>query len=228
MAFYTADYTSLGVKPLPFNIVGTDPAKGAATTTIPTVIVPIKIVYQTVGGVSLDGTNVVPAAKTRQHFLTADYSAGTTDLGVTQYGDAIERAQFWGLPTFLPNYHVPLGTPAIAPTVTLTVTSPSQGNLYLLRSGALLGVIAQSFLDPAIDALTASYPANTLPIFLLDNVYESFSRAITPVLHSWLHAAQAGPAVTAKTWIYAAYTEPGTFVNNVMVDVLALRHEVAE
>jgi hypothetical protein len=163
LAFYTADYTSLGVKPLPFNIVGTDPAKGAATTTIPTVIVPIKIVYHTVDGVSQDGTNVVPAVENSPIFLTADYTAGTTDLGVMQYGDAMQRAQFWRLPTFSPNYHVLLGTPAIAPTVTLKVTSQSQGNLYLLRSGALLGVVARSFLNPAIDALTASYRRTRCP-----------------------------------------------------------------
>jgi hypothetical protein len=46
LAFYTANYTSLGGKQLPFNIVGTNPANGAATTTIPTVIVPIKVVYK--------------------------------------------------------------------------------------------------------------------------------------------------------------------------------------
>src|SRR5258708_40050329 len=42
LAFYTADYTSLGTKNLPFNIVGTDPSLGANTTIVPTVIVPIK------------------------------------------------------------------------------------------------------------------------------------------------------------------------------------------
>jgi hypothetical protein len=112
--------------------------------------------------------------------------------------------------------------------VTLTVTSPTQGNLYLFRSGALLGVVAQSFPDRAIDALTASYPAKHSAHFLLDNVFESFSGAITGCCILGYHAAQAGPAVTAKTWIYAAYSEPGTFVNNVIVGVQALSHELAE
>src|SRR5215469_14680454 len=32
LAFYTANHTSLGAAQLPFNIVGTNPANGAATT----------------------------------------------------------------------------------------------------------------------------------------------------------------------------------------------------
>jgi hypothetical protein len=42
------------------------------------------------------------------------------------------------------------------------------------------------------------------------------------------HASQVPPAATAKTWIYAAYTEPGTFGGNSILDVQALSHEVAE
>jgi hypothetical protein len=45
LAFYTANYAALGGKQIPFNIVGSNPANGAATTTIATVIVPIEVVY---------------------------------------------------------------------------------------------------------------------------------------------------------------------------------------
>ena len=228
LAFFTANYTSLGVKSLPFKIVGTDPANGAATSTIPTAIVPIKIVYQKSGGLFLDGTNVATTVANSPIFLTAEYSANTTNLGVTQFGDAMQRAQFWRLATFSPDYHVLLGTPTIAPTVTLTVTSPSQGNLYGLSSGGLMGVVNLSFLDPIINALTAKYSANTLVVFLLDNVFESFNGNITGCCILGYHNSQAGPAITAKTWIYAGYTEPGTFVGNPIVDVQSLSHEVAE
>jgi hypothetical protein len=103
--FYTANYTSFG-RSYPFNIVGTDPALGAATTTIPTVIVPIKLTFASSGAV-LDGTNQVASTQNSPIFLTADYTTGATDVGVTQYGDAMQRAQFWNLPGFsLAGYHV--------------------------------------------------------------------------------------------------------------------------
>jgi hypothetical protein len=228
LAFFTANYTSLGVKPLPFNIVGTNPTSGAATTTVPTVIVPIKIVYQLAGGLALDGTNVVPAVQNSPIFETADYSVGGTDLGVTQYGDALQRAEFLRLPGFSANYHVLLGTATIASTVTLTVTSAGQGNLYQLRSGGLVGVVSTSFLDAQINALTKNYAAATLPVFLTDNVFESFDGTINTCCILGYHNSQGGSITTAKTWIYAAYTEPNTFVNNIIEDVQSLSHEVAE
>lgn len=227
LAFYSANYASLGGTQLPFNIVGTNPALGGATTTVPTVIVPIKVVYQE-AGISLDGTNLVPAVENSPIFLTSDYEARGIDLGDTQYGDALQRAEFQNLPGFSQNYHVLLGTPTIAPTLTITVTSSSQGNLYRLKSGDLLGVLAESFFDSQLNAQIHKYTANTVPIFLTDNVFEAFDGTLSTCCILGYHASQGPPAATAKTWIYAAYTEPGTFVDNVIVDVQDLSHEVAE
>ena len=233
LAFYSANYAALGGKQIPFNIVGTNPANGAATTTIPTVIVPIKVVYQLAHGLFLDGTNVVSANVNSPIFQVADYTVGGTDLGVTQYGDALQRGEFHNLPGFSPDYHVLLGTPTVMPTVTVTVTKPTQGNLYRLRSnGQLVGVVASSFLDPLIHAQVPGFTANMLPIFLTDNVFESFDGTINTCCVLGYHNSQGPPASSAKTWIYAAHTEPGLFVNsagqNVIVDVQALSHEVAE
>ncbi|HWY49571.1 MAG TPA: hypothetical protein VNX70_19440 [Bryobacteraceae bacterium] len=228
LAFYTANYTSLGGKQLPFNIVGTNPANGAASTTIPTVIVPIKVIYKLAGGRFLDGTNVEAAVGNSPIFLSSDYTVGGTDLGVTQYGDALQRGEFQRIPGFSPNYHVLLGTPTIAPTVTITVTSAAQGNLYRLRSGGLVGVVASGFFDAQLNALVHGYAANTLPIFLTDNVFEGFDGTINTCCVLGYHNSQGPPASTAKTWIFAAYTEPGTFRNDVILDVQPLSHEVAE
>jgi hypothetical protein len=70
LAFYTANYSaifpSFGAFPLPFNIVGTDPSLGTNTTTIPTVVVPLKFVFLNAGNPTLDGTNVVAATQSRK------------------------------------------------------------------------------------------------------------------------------------------------------------------
>jgi hypothetical protein len=229
LAFFTSSYNSLGTGlRLPFNIVGTDPASGAATTTVPVVIVPIKVVFQSAGGISLDGTNIVPAVQNSPIFLTADYTVGSTDLGVTQFGDAVQRGEFWQLPGFSQNYHVLLGTPSIAPTVTVTVSNSSQGNLYRLSSGGLVGVVTSSYLDSQLNAQIASYTANVLPIFLTDNVFEGSNGTIATCCILGYHSSQGPPASTAKTWIYAAYTEAGTFNHDAILDVQSLSHEVAE
>ena len=229
LAFFTSSYNSLGTGlQLPFNIVGTDPASGAATTTVPVVIVPIKVVFQAAGGISLDGTNILPTVQNSPIFLTADYTVGGTDLGVTQYGDALQRGQFWQLPGFSQNYHVLLGTPSIAPTITVTVSNSSQGNLYRLTSGNLVGVVASSYLDSQLVAQIPNYTANVLPIFLTDNVFEGSDGTINTCCILGYHESEGPPAATAKTWIYAAYTEAGTFIGNEILDVQTLSHEVAE
>jgi hypothetical protein len=227
LAFYSALYTSLGGRQLNFNIVGSDPSLGASTTIIPTVIVPIKLIFPNAPSTPLDGTNVVPATVNSPIFLTADYTTGGTDLGVTQYGDAIQRGEFWNLPGFSANYHVLLGTPSVASTVTVTVPSGS-GTLYTLRSGGTVGVVDNAFFDDVLNGLLASYSANQLPIFLTDNVFEGAGGVINNCCILGYHNSQSPPIATAQTWIFAAYTEPNTFSGNAILDVQALSHEVAE
>jgi hypothetical protein len=224
LQFYTANYNSLGTRMLPFNIVGTDPSLGANTTTVPTVIVPIKLTFLS-SGVVLDGTNRVAATQNSPIFLTADYTTGGTDVGVTQYGDAIQRAEFWNLPGFSQAaYHVLLGAPTIAPTVSITVPVGS-GNTY--GSGSI-GVIKSSFFDAQLPALVATFGPNVLPIFLTDNVFEGDDGTINTCCILGYHNSEGAPIATAHTWIYAAYVRSGTFGGNVIQDVQALSHETAE
>ena len=232
LAFYTANYRSLGGKQLPFNIVGTDPSLGALTTTIPTVLVPLKFVFPNTGTPTLDGTNIVAADQNSPIFQTADYTAGPVNLGVTQYGDALQRAEFWNLPGFSHDYHVLLGTPSVATTVTITVPS-GKGNAYALSGGGFLGVVDTAFFEQALAPLISLYTADQLPIFVTDNVMLGTDGVIDNCCIVGFHASQAPPITTAKTWIYAAYVEDGTFSPpgqsaGSFVDVVALSHEVAE
>jgi hypothetical protein len=237
LAFFTANYSAVfptfGAFPIPFNIVGTDPSLGANTTVIPTVIVPLKFIFPNAGNPTLDGTNVVPATLNSPIFLVADYTANSVDLGVTQYGDALQRAEFWNLPGFSFNYHVLLGTPSIAPTVTVTVPA-GMGNAYPLSGGGFMGVVDDStgYFDGILNALLPSYSANQLVIFQTDNVYLGNNGLVQNCCVLGYHASQGPPIATAKTWIYAAYAEPGTFSGSLaglsFVDVVPLSHEVAE
>jgi hypothetical protein len=227
VTFYTANYTALKGGHLAFNIVGTDPALGANTTNVPTVLVPLKFVFPQTGSPTLDGTNVITAVQNSPMFLTADYTVGGTDLGTTQFGDALQRGQFWNLPGFSLSYHVLLGTPTVAPTVTVNVPA-GQGSAFRLRNGGLLGAVRESFFDAVLAGLLPSYTANQLPIFMTDNVFLSPGGGLAGCCVLGFHNSQSGAIATAKTWIYSAYTEPGTFVGDVILDVQPLSHEVAE
>jgi hypothetical protein len=231
LAFFTASYPAFGSFPLAFNIVGANPAAGASATTIPTVLVPLRFIFPNTGNPTLDGTNVIAATANSPIFQIADYMAGPTDLGITQYGDALQRAEFWNLPGFSPNYHVLLGTPSVAPTVTFTIPS-GQGNAFSLSGGGFMGVIDTNYFGTLLATLLPSYSANQMPIFTTDNVYLGTGGLIQNCCILGYHSSQAAPVATAKTWIYAAYAQPGTFGGSQaelsFVDVVPLSHEVAE
>jgi hypothetical protein len=231
LAFYTANYLAFGAFPLPFNIVGTDPSLGANTTTIPTVLVPLKFIFPNAGNPTLDGTNVLAATQNSPIFLTADYMAGSVDLGITQYGDALQRGEFWNLPGFSTNYHVLLGTPSIGTTVTVNVPAGT-GNAFALSNGGFMGVLDTAYFDQLLATLIPNYSPNQLPIFTTDNVYLGANGLVQNCCILGFHASEGPPIATAKTWIYAAYAEPGTFSGSQIglsfVDVVPLSHEVAE
>ena len=239
MQYYTANYVSFG-KANSFRIIGTDPSLGAATTTIPAVLVPVRITFPNFA--VLDGANRAAAVANSPLFLTADYVTGGTDVGVTQYGDAIQRAEFWNLPGFSQaGYHVLLQAPVIAPTLNLTVPTsgcPADANnptgaCGSTLGGGFLGVVAANWFDAQLNGQIAGgvYPPNVLPIFLTDNVFESFDGTAGPgsgCCTLGYHNSEGPPAATAHTWIYAAFTEPGTFRGNSVEDVQSLSHEVSE
>src|SRR5579883_3179446 len=162
LAFYTANYTALGGRQLPFNIVGTNPALGASTTTVNTVIVPLRILFAGAGNLGLDATAAASSIPGSPIFAVADYSTGGTDLGITQYGDALLRAQYWNLPGFSPDYHVLLGGPAITSTLTVIVPA-SGGTLYRLSGGNLIGVIEEPLFDALLGSLIQNFTAPVLP-----------------------------------------------------------------
>ena len=229
LAFFTAHFTSLAGKRLPMHIVGSNPARGADTTTIPTVLIPIKFIFANAGNPTLDGANVVEAFQSSPIFQTADYTSGPVDLGVTQYGDALQRAEFWNLPGFSQRYHVLLGQPLIAPTITVTVPA-ALGNAYPLSGGGYLGVVDDTFLYTLVTNAGAAYGASQLPIVVTDNVYSGAGGLIQNCCVLGFHASEDAPIASARTWIFSGYAEPGTFGTGLegFGDVIVLSHEVGE
>src|SRR5262249_43656491 len=108
----------------PFAVVGTDPALGQ-TTVIPTVVIPYRVVFpnQAVFDASadlVDGVTPVSGVLNSPIFKSTPWSAGSTAIGTTQFGDAMMRANFWSrLSDKGAGYHVLLSTPLVTPTITI-------------------------------------------------------------------------------------------------------------
>ncbi len=211
-----------------YHMVGTDPAAGSATSNIPLVIIPLKFHFsdgtnlsanQTVCG---DVKNAKYRVKNSPLIKKATFTPGGTNVGTTQYIDAFQRANFWNrVSTSSPNYHVLLSPVSTKPLQTINV-----GGSGSTQAGpcARIGKVDINFFDNiAMNLLTQlAIPANTLPLFLSYNTFETSGGGCCILgYHSTNNAGTQAYAV-------AAYSDPGIFNAPGIRDIHALSHEIGE
>lgn len=201
-----------------YSMVGTNPTLGSATTTVPVTVIPLKLVFS--GGKAFDGTKKVQQTTNSPIFKAAPFISGTT-----QYGDAIQRAEFWNsVSTKSKNYHVLLGTPTVAATVTINVPAADGSVQVDSGSGKSVGVADINWFDGQIQALIRShhFTANMLPVFLSDNVY-LYQGTLSQCCIGGYHNATTG----MQTYIWTTDADPG-ILGGFGEDVSAFSHELSE
>ncbi|MGZ3624714.1 MAG: hypothetical protein ACXWPG_16215, partial [Ktedonobacteraceae bacterium] len=219
---WTSSFTSEGTK-WKYSMVGTNPSLGSATTTVPVTIVPLLLKFS--NGKIFDGTPQVSSTTSSPLFKNAQFSSGTT-----QYGDAIQRAEYWkSVSTKSPNHHVLVGSPTIAKTVTLSIPSADGATVVDASSGTTIGIININWFDPQIQSLLTSqgFTPNMLPIFLSHNVY--LSPGAANLNNSCIGGYHNAIRATAGLQTYIWSTESGSTVQGGFgEDVSALSHEMLE
>ncbi len=218
-----------------YYMVGAAPATDTSVT-VPTFIIPIKIVVNSAGtqytfdplatpasdvasvaGQGVANTTVGRTITSPVFDSTTDYVQGGVDLGATQYIDAFQRGNFWSIVQTNTNTHVLLGGPTILPEQTLMVP-PGQGTVGH-PFGTLAGEVDINYFDAQINNIITQFSQiqpNTLPIFMTSNVYLTEGGCCIGGYHS-----ATGPQS------YSHFT----FINhtgNFSMDVSALSHEIGE
>lgn len=227
---WSSSFTYNGVS-YPFSMVGTDPSLGSATTTIPTVIVPMSFTFS--NGVTLDGTSEVAKTVASPIFQSASFSSG-----VTQFGDAMQRAEFWNsASTVSPGYHVLLGQPSVLATQSFSVPA-NQGLEFTGQvSGQPIGLLSYSWFNQRLGNLLVSLHLSptTIPIFLTFDTFlyiSSVSNCCVLGYHGATTSLNGNGFQQVNTYIYAAYSNPGIFgaIGGYapIQDISGLSHEVAE
>ncbi len=235
---WTSSFEYLG-KTYTFAMVGTNPALGSATTTVPVEIIPI--IFKFSNGVSLDPTanscgdtaSAISRVMNSPIFQNATYTPGGTNVGTTQYEDAFQRANFWNsVSTSAPNYHVLL-TPTLEPAVTINVPAifgetqagPCGGS-GTANNGDVGLVAVNAFQFVLKNFLAPKYPSNTLPIFLMYNTFFYQGNPKTGCCILGYHTA-FGAAPNQLTTAVAAFSDAGIF-SVPIEDIHALSHEIGE
>jgi hypothetical protein len=227
--YWAGQFTYAGSK-YPFLMVGTNPYKGSATTSVPVEILPLDL---TIGGMMFNGSDEVQAVEGSPLFASASFG---TDQ--TQYGDAMQRAEFWNpvITKTSPDYHVLLGAPAVSPTVALKVP-PSVGEVCTSAHGLNFGVVLRDWLqyvnlDDTILPKQNFDPGSltivlTHNVFLLENGPLPDCTQIKLLYGGYHWALPTKNNSQINTYLWGSYFDPGISVTG-EDDVFFLSHEVAE
>ncbi len=229
-----------------YRMVGTDPnARHAATTTVPTIVIPINFRFPS--GAVLKGSDTIGATLASPIFRNAPFQNGTR----TQYGNAIQKSMFWyrsgtsnQLAAGRSDYNVLLGSPEVADPFNVRVPANMVDDFDLPDGNHLALMDANYF-----DALTHQYMAahhvspRVLPIFIVNNVFMYDGTEDNCCILGW-HGADAttlrNGSTSIQTYMFAAYSTPNVFYPNVIdangtledesyiADIHALSHEVSE
>jgi len=242
----------------PYTMVGTNPANGDATTTVPTVIIPFNFVFinSPIANNSLDGTTKATLTAQSPLFQVADIGTAASSTAsapppppvatagrtvnepsdVTQVGDAIYRAQ-WGNTSS--GYHVLLGQPTVLPTVTITVPKNQGFMIVGSVSGRRIGLMDIHWFANQLNNTMRSYHISptVLPIFLL---YNTFLYDTTPAnccvlgFHGATTSLNGNGKQQVQTYMFGSYSDAGIFGRkpgdsiSYIQDIHGLSHEVQE
>ncbi len=132
-----------------FQMVGSDPAQGGSTT-IDTVIIPYSLVFSdgtTFDATTdlIDGQTAVNGAINSPVFQNANWTVGGVNVGTTQFGDAIQRANFWNYSKNISTYHVLLGHPHVLPRQVIQV--PAADGIAVTVGDSVVGFTTVGLVD---------------------------------------------------------------------------------
>ena len=208
-----------------YNMVGVAPSTDGSAS-ITTYVIPVKIVIS--NGAVYDPSTLLSNGKTVTQDTMAspiftssvDFTSGETSMGTTQYIDAFQRANFWGVTPSAHNYHLLLGA-TVKPEQTLK--PPKQYGTTGTVFGFRAGLVDINWFDSQAKSLLTSLgiTPNTFAIFLTYDVYLTQHKSCCI---GGYHSS-TGSTTAPQSYAQAAYVGvAGAFAQ----DVSALSHEVGE
>jgi len=211
----------------PVVMIGTDPALGSATTTVPVELIPLKITFKDGSQLSAQqtacGDTATPIVRILASplFNNMSYTLGGTVVGNTQYLDAFQRANFWNeVQKKSPDYHVLLA-PSVAPVQ--SITANASDDIVAQGPCGLLAAMDVDELNQQVLSLINKLhiSANTLPVFV---TYNTFGDQGSACCILGFHQRTAA----GRPYIVSSYSDPGLFTVASLTDIDALSHELGE
>jgi hypothetical protein len=181
-----------------------------------------------------DNQSVLSRVTNSPLFNAVTWTEGNTIVGVTQFTDAFQRANFWSsVSTISPNFHVLLNPVQVAPEVTVPVT-PGLGTLANgVCAGHPIGTVNMQYLDGVVRSLISALkiPPTVFPLFLTYDIGESVNGSCCNLgYHNVMTPTPFNPGIF--TYAVSSYVDPNVNqafgVPLVVSDISILSHELGE
>jgi hypothetical protein len=222
LATWTYDWTYSG-SPYSAAIIGTDPASTDTTTTIPVYLIPVKIVVEGTAfsptTLQSNGKSAIVNTKNSPLFKDLKFEEAGTDLGVTQYMDAYQRANFWSSASTNTGWHTLLGTPTELPVHTIKV--PARDGTIGVEFGITVALADINFIDEKLQTIMSDISEITPNALVIFQMYDTYLTESGECCIGGYHSVTGGGQVYMQ---FSYISTPGKFAE----DVDALSHELGE
>ena len=236
-------------------IVGDDPTKGG-TATIPTVVIPVKLVFQYNSTTSyafdpsyqdpgcLGGSNTALSLTQASPILVPyPFNLNGTGDDNAQYSDHFARANFWDLAGNLHASHTAL-SPIVLPTRTVQLTASNGtfanatvfvasgvcgSNTGNINAPGTLGIVNINTWDPIAQSLIRTLGLNSseLPVFLFYNAVMSQGRS-SNLNNCCILGYHNAVGSPIQTYAVAEFEGRDQTIFSGVADVSTLSHEINE
>jgi hypothetical protein len=225
---------SLAGEVFPYIMVGTKPGAGG-TTRVKTTILPVSLLFDAFVDASGQRLRVDVTPDLQPVVTSPDFVPTTYGTGVTQFSDAIQRAEFWNV--MAPDWHTLLEPPRVQKPLIIEVP-PGVAQVSRTATGAVVTVLDPIFFHSQINTVVqlADLHPDELAIILTSNVFLSNPNppgGLVLGVHVAFDARNpdaTGPdpatARFVQTLAWASWIDPGLFSG--VSDVTAISHEIAE
>lgn len=212
------------------SIVGRNPYfHGHRSTAVQTYLVPVVVtlpdgnVFDPTGTDSCLGDSVVHSVLNSPIFDAVNFTLDGVNLGVTQYADAYQQANFWSVVSPAPTYHTLLNVTQLA---TLKITVPSGYGYTEYRGCEGYAVVDYNWLNNYITTVIPSLGVSpaTVPIFIFDSVVLYLNGQETQCCAIGDHGSFMTSSNLLQSYIISDFDTSGEWEP----DVSILSHEVAD
>lgn len=214
----------------PYTVVGSRPQDGTSTT-ISTQILPISMLFEGYvddksAPIMLDAQPLLPRVLNSPNFRSANYQTG-----FTQFGDAVQRAEFYG--SMAPEWHTLLKSPQELKAVNIVVPRGMAKVYRNPANGAVYALVDSSFFISQLNTIVqmAQLRPDALAILLTNNVLlgpgADVKRCCVLGFHTAFDAGQQGSRRLVQTMVWASWVDSGILGAN-FGDVTPLSHEIGE